>query len=591
MKTLFFSPHSYIWLHAFPEAIIAEALQKHDMEIHYVTCGRILGSWCVSMESTGLDESMSVQDKSSICAKCESNLDLLRSRFRFPESQLSSYLTKEDETNIKSMIESMTAEHVIDMKIDGLAVGRASLYNYLLNHKKSWKSLNVSDWPYLKLHLQSVLRSFFAGKRLLAAEKPDRILFYNSGYAINLVVRLQAERLGIPCYSLYAGSNWTTRLTQMHVARTDSFTQFADRAKLWDKIFGKLTATKTGLDSARIHQIALLEGSNIFVYGGGNSGHSAEALRARFDIQPTQRVLLAATSSYDELSAAQAVGAIPEQLTMAFPDQLTWLSETIQFVAKRADLFLIIRIHPREFPNRRDSLQSVHAAQLLALLSNLPPNVRVNTPEDKLSLYDFLELVDLGLTSWSSAGKEFATWGLPNLTYVSDMGFYPKHELGFVATSAAAYFSAVDNALASGFSAERIYKAYRWLAFELEEGVFDISDGLGSNFLGPPTLITRVFTRIFGHRRTFEESSLAGHRKVVANAKQIAERIVTGNSVEEVMLPLRPRLAPQIERKMIQNMVNAVCMVRFGKDWHSVGTSSGLRMRLLEFVQREQPNN
>src|SRR5690606_6941171 len=99
------------------------------------------------------------------------------------------------------------------------------------------------------------------------------------------------------------------------------------------------------------------------------------------------------------------------------------------------DLFLIIRVHPREFPNKRDSLKSDHALELEQTLSELPENVRVNWPSDNISLYDLAQIMDVCLNSWSTAGKEMGTLGIPVVLYSADLVFYPA-DLNYLAVSA-----------------------------------------------------------------------------------------------------------------------------------------------------------
>jgi UDP:flavonoid glycosyltransferase YjiC (YdhE family) len=63
MKILFFSPHTAIWVHAFPEALVAEALQQGGHEIVYVTCGRQLQRYCVAMSAHQVPPAAADRDK------------------------------------------------------------------------------------------------------------------------------------------------------------------------------------------------------------------------------------------------------------------------------------------------------------------------------------------------------------------------------------------------------------------------------------------------------------------------------------------------------------------------------------------------
>jgi hypothetical protein len=222
------------------------------------------------------------------------------------------------------------------------------------------------------------------------------------------------------------------------------------------------------------HFLVLFRGGSLFGYSARSRG-SSNRLRERFGAAPGQRILVAAMSSYDELFAAEIAGA-RRSLPLLFPSQADWIRSLVQFVRERKDLLLVIRVHPREFPNKREGVKSEHAAHLESLLTDLPPNVRVNWPADQISVYDLANEASAFLTAWSSVGKEMATLGLPVVTYCPQLLLYPAalHE---AAVTLPDYHAAIERTLTSGWSLERVRKAYRWLALEHRHGAIDIADG------------------------------------------------------------------------------------------------------------------
>ena len=127
-------------------------------------------------------------------------------------------------------------------------------------------------------------------------------------------------------------------------------------------------------------------------------------------------------------------------------------------------------------PNLRDKVHSTHARRLAEALVDLPSNVRINWPEESISLYDLLPQVDVGLNGWSSTGKELALLGIPVVLFTGDILFYPA-SLNSLAVDRQDYFRRIDAALASGWSFERARQVLRWMAVEYTLGVIDISDG------------------------------------------------------------------------------------------------------------------
>lgn len=590
-KVLFFSPHAHIWLHAYPEALLAEALVSQGMDVHYVTCGRALKSWCASMESIGATESISTEEKARICNRCESNAVQLLKHFQFAHSTLSSHLEPMQRSDIDAILASIQPETLFDFELEGLPVGRASLYNFTLNRKKYFeKEFSSAEWADFLKHFESILVSFYAGKNLLAHYRPDRIIFYNSQYSVNLVVRLQAEKLGIPCFSISAGANWLNRLQRMYIFTTASFNGFIHSLQLWHARYRSLPATAFGLSSALQQNKALLAGNHIMIYGGGNNQIKPQDIRERWGIPASSKLLFIAASSYDELLAAQAIGALPQNPRMAFQTQIEWIERVIEYVAKRKDLSLVIRVHPRELPNQRDAIASVHSLKLEAVLQDLPENVRANWPDDGMSLYDWLEVIDVGLTSWSSAGKEFALWGIPNLSYTGELTFYPKDDLGYIGETPNEFFQQLECALRDGWSWDRVLLAYRWLAHELEGTVFDLSDAIPEQLITPRSFIGKILNKLtfsmLEHRRWFHF-----HLRPLAQAPLIARRVLDGNASEDVLEESRNRLSPEQEETYIKSVVEEIVAIRFGKDWRKECTRSSMLSNLNRMLSDKDINH
>src|ERR1700722_2563358 len=95
LKIVFFAPHSEIWIHAFPEALVAEALEQQGHEIVYVGCGRLLRSHCVVMSAHSVPFSATSAAKDRICRSCVGRLRVIRDNFGFGGPDLVSMATDE----------------------------------------------------------------------------------------------------------------------------------------------------------------------------------------------------------------------------------------------------------------------------------------------------------------------------------------------------------------------------------------------------------------------------------------------------------------------------------------------------------------
>jgi hypothetical protein len=585
-RALFYLPHAFIWPHAFPEALVAEALQSQGIEIHHVGCSKDFSSHCISMDSESLSEESSPEKKEKICDLCIKKKQLLRGHFKFDYSDISNYVTKEDLKQIAIWLDEVKPDNILDFEIDGFPVGKSSLYDFTLIRKKfRTDKFSEAEWSAFKKRLKSVLTSYCAGKKILEEMKPDYIFFSNSIYSCNVVFLQQALKLNIPCFSLYGGNNWANVVQRIHISSKQNFAAMDSRLALWFEKFSQRPATIDALESAESFQKTLFAGETAMIYGGGSNRHNWRELKKTWGISDQQKVLFLATSSYDELLSGQMIGYYPKELNLIFETQVDWIKETISFVEKRKDLFLVIRVHPRELPNKRDKNISEHSLILEELLKGkLPENVKVNWPGDNLSLYDWFELIDLGLISWSSVGKEMGLWGIPNLTYTERVCYYPARETGSVAIDKTDYFKKIDQILKEGWKEDRLNTSYRWLAYEMEGATFDISDGVPNRMTKPRTLGMRAIRKLLDP--LFEERlSLVFHRKAVKAAPLIWERVTTDLPTEDILEPHRHRMTAEDELKKIKSVVVEAANALWGQDWQTSKDPSPLRKNILKMLR------
>jgi hypothetical protein len=95
-----------------------------------------------------------------------------------------------------------------------------------------------------------------------------------------------------------------------------------------------------------------------------------------------------------------------------FPDMHAWIDETIQWFKRNSHLDLIVRIHPAEISGKikaRDPILKFIEEKF----PNLPTNIKVIGPEDKVSTYKLMDICDLGLIFATKAGIELAVLGKP----------------------------------------------------------------------------------------------------------------------------------------------------------------------------------
>jgi hypothetical protein len=474
MKLLFFAPHTAIWVHAFPEALVAESLQRSGHEVVYVTCGEILQDECVSMHAYGLDSRSALDSRRRICRQCQARKHIIKGRLRLHGYDLSAVLQEADFARVANTLSGVTQDNYLDLTIDAIPVGRLALYELLLRRKKGNLRLSQEEWQEYRVALRGALLVLFAARRILDRERPDRVLAYNSLYSVNNVFLRAADTRGIPTYFMHAGGNLSRRLQTLMLGRESTVKFLKHLVGLWPR-FRDRPCPAPLIEEITQHFLALFRGQSVFAYSSP-AQEGLRDVRARFGIRSNQRLLVAAMSSPDELFAARCIGAISEPRDAIFPTQLEWIRTLVDFVATRSDCFLLIRVHPREFPNKREGIKSEHAELLEREFNRLPVNAAVNWPYDNVSLYELAKHADLFLNAWSSVGKEMSLLGIPVVCYSADQLLYPA-DLNYLARTPEEFIEMIERGLREGRSMERSRQVFRWLAVEYGYGLIDISDG------------------------------------------------------------------------------------------------------------------
>jgi hypothetical protein len=576
VKLLVFAPHSAIWVHAFPEALIAESLAQHGHEIVYVTCGQAFSAYCTPMTAAAVGVRDAPQAKARVCADCDGAASVLRRRFGFRGPTVATLLEADDHAAVDAYVARVERDNLLDVTLHDVPVARYAVYEFLLERKKGRLEFDEAEWADYRIGLCNAARALLAAKRVIDAERPDRVLVYNSLYSVNHVTCRYAETHGVAAYFLHAGGNLSRRLETMLLGRGDGVRFYDDLLRWWPAV-RDVPCGAARLAPVTDHVIELLKGRNVFVYSAARTA-DVSRVRERLKLSPDRPVIVATMSSPDERFAAETVGVMRPGSGRVFADQTAWIAALCAWTHTRLDLQLVVRVHPREFPNKRETVLSENAQRLRRVLDGLPPNVTVNWPDDGVSLYDLAEVADVFLNAWSAAGKEMALLGLPVVVWAPELLVYPP-DLNIVAIDRDAYFAAIDRALTEGWQAERVRRTWRWYALEYERCVFDLSASFPQSERYRRSLrhqFDRVLNRLSPRLRR-EADCL--RRRPLAEADAI-ERVVAGGAATRLdfLDAAVDRVAPAEEDRALAFEVRRLMVALFGDA--SEGRGSRLQRRL-----------
>jgi hypothetical protein len=139
-----------------------------------------------------------------------------------------------------------------------------------------------------------------------------------------------------------------------------------------------------------------------------------ESIRAKMGLDARPVVLLATNVLGDSLTLGRNVFS---------KSMAEWITRTVQYFADRRDAQLVIRVHPGERLTHGPSMVEV----VKAAVPELPENIHIIGPLEKLNTYDLMEFTSLGLVFTTTTGLEMSLNGIPVIacgnTHYRERGF------------------------------------------------------------------------------------------------------------------------------------------------------------------------
>ena len=113
-------------------------------------------------------------------------------------------------------------------------------------------------------------------------------------------------------------------------------------------------------------------------------------------------------------------------------------------------------------------------------LDNKLDNFKIIWPENKISSYDLMEIIDIALTSWSYMGIEINRLGVPVMSYVSNFT-YPNAGLIDIAKTQEEYKNNLFKLLNKTLKYEDLRAACNYFFYISFGSCFDMRKALSQN--------------------------------------------------------------------------------------------------------------
>lgn len=481
-RVLYFTPYFAVWDYVRIDMQVVRALKAQGLEVSFLGCDGFAKNMCPAMSAFGLTEVSTDLEKKNVCTTCKYNKNVFCDELGEVKN-LDPYLDQADYKSADLAANAISKNEILDFKIEGIPLGRLCLYEISLHLKKQELSFSDEEFEGVRIHFRNVLLTFYAYKKFLMDNSFDAVVMYNTQYSINGAVAYLSEKVGMKVYFTHNGLNISDRNQTLIMGERSTGDFLKKSVEKWNK-FPMAAASEADYEYITDHLIELVKGKSIFAYSA--QGGAVSSVRDKLKIPDGKKVVIVAMSSGDERMAAEVTGWIPTYERL-FSTQVDWARFLLDWIKTRPDLYLVFRVHPREFPNKREQVLSEQAQALKKLFQNMPENAVVNWPEDQISLYDLAEYADLFLNAWSSVGKEMALLGYPVVIFSKDLIWYPA-DINYLGQTTDDYLKAIDKALAKGWSVDHAIRAYRWMNYEMNLSHVHIENILSKLIIKAETL-------------------------------------------------------------------------------------------------------
>jgi hypothetical protein len=492
--------HPNAGLRYFSESIVffVNKLKAQGYEVNLLACESDYSEHCNVHAARNLSQFGDQDKKRTACTDCLSE----RKKFQPIFSKtwtLSSLLNQDDHLEIANRLSDFRGFAIDQIEVDQFQIGRYAAYEFILNNKIA----NINEISaelleiYFKIYLKNCLITWKAVKKLLAQQDYECAFVYNSSYGSEHLVRSMFEKLNKDNFFIHGGRNLEWMYSSFYFSRLSTGSWNLSTIGHFRDHYESLELDYQNFAKVIDHFRALYASKSIHTYSAAtdNAFYESELWKR---VKTAKKVILLSLSSGDEFYAADYSVDINNYINKSrslFESRFAWLKSIRAYFEKRTDCLVILRFHPREFPNKREGFLSKEVKKLEAALENLPDHFYLNYPDQKLSIYNILQFTDLHLCSQSSVGFESSALGVPTVCYIDGIGNYPISRVSIYEPTVESYFGRLEQELNETPRTEfrSIKMAFEWIIYLHLYAIYNFdSHGL----LNPTNLHHRIVKKI-----------------------------------------------------------------------------------------------
>lgn len=454
-------------------AVLGDAIQKRGGRIFVTRCtGQMIRNIMMAKNKLPIDTSLA--QRSCIQKQIDRILMYVRRTYNFSFIELSELVDLELMKQIDALVDEATHE-LECVTYEGFPVGKIAQYDFILETKYKYsKFLSPEHRALYGVYVKNTALTIAMMNRLCKRYDPSIFITFNE-YAQCQAVRYSALQNHVARMAIAYPTHLNVDASRIFIWKTTCEYWRYKHCQNWHLAKDVPIREKDVIACWEDSMFRMFEsGSHIF---SSRKKNDVTTIFTQLQLHPKKKTVVVYTSSQDErisVETAMKIWGEDACVVDAYGSQIEWLSALRDFVAKRDDVQIVVRIHPRE-GLRGHGFASQNLQQLKATFVERQKDFIIIWPDDPLSSYDLMELADVCLVNWSLMGQEAARLGIPVLASTKNM-FYPDDDFMQTAGSPDEYEKKLEAMLHMKYTWQHLLKAVRYYHWRIFIPSLDVSE-------------------------------------------------------------------------------------------------------------------
>ena len=392
-KILSFAPFGQYLVHNQVDAVLTSALRLRGADVAIVGCDGLYNK-CDILVRSG-------ENSADTCIRCSLAGKDFFNAFQLPVLQLRQYINSTDYNAANHWAHEFTPQQYPKALLADFPIGeyvKSSVHSYFRITDRDLLREDVI--PIYRQYLVNGALTLFALSRIFDEQKPDKTIVFNARFAPYRIAYELSRARGLDVVMHERGFADDTFIFYSNAKCTEVLPQI-ECDRIWENVplsTAQLNRVQEYLDNRE-------KGKDLNTPGFYDFTNDAHSIRHALRIPEGARIMGVFTSTESELASSDEFTAVSIQIEM--------IGKLIEIFRNRPDDYLVIRHHPNLGGAGEVAPEFAFMGKAIEQLRDLPANVRIIMPKEKLNTYALLWNVDACFALFSTVGTEAPSRGVP----------------------------------------------------------------------------------------------------------------------------------------------------------------------------------